>query len=105
MPKRIQYKPGSESFEIETGIPVPEPHVPQKKLLNTLATLNVGDSFFVPEAGSPKQYNNMYGMVSFYERRYHEDFYGIVRFEADEDGLVGLRVWRGEDRKWEGKKR
>ena len=101
---RKQYKPGSDCFEIETGIPIPEPRTPQGKILNTLATLKVGESFFIPEAGSQKQFNKMYGDIAFYEKRYHKDFHGVVRFEADEDGLVGLRIWRDEDREWKGKK-
>ena len=97
MTERTHYKPRGNCFEIESDIEIPDNHVSQKKLLNTLARMEVGDSFFIPELGTQKHYNHAYGNICYYEKRYHENFFGMVRFEADEDGVVGLRIWRGED--------
>jgi hypothetical protein len=60
--------------------------------------MEVGDSFLIPDVGTTKHYKYVYGNIHFFESRYKENFNGVVRFEADEDGVVGLRVWRGEDR-------
>lgn len=94
---RTFYKPRGDCFEIDTDIGLPEDHVSQKKLLNTFARMEVDDSFFIPDLGTVKHYNHIFGNIIFFEKRYKKDFNGTVRFECDDDGVMGLRVWRGPD--------
>lgn len=105
MTERVDYEVrGGGSFKTDDDIDLPNNYVAQKKLLNTFSMMEVDESFFIPELGTINHYNYVFGNACFYEKRYHENFNVAIRFECDDDGVMGLRVWRLPDQERKDKK-
>lgn len=82
---------GDADFKVEKKVPVPE-EGPSRMKRYPLGSMEVGDSFFVPE----DEVNNLGSVVQSahkYGKR-HKVFFTTRR--VTESGLVGVRVWRVE---------
>ena len=79
------------SFEIESGIPIPD--LEQRSYKYPLGELEVGESFFVPLGNRTMIHlrNSVAANIRYHARKLNWKYTLRTR---DEDGVTGIRIWR-----------